>query len=530
MASNDIATLVADPGFTPGIRRLGELLDLVVGGDETLVKHAERAVLRIETQYAERVSTETVARARSASRPARARLTHLVGRLAQEKRDPAGGALAWLMEALADGDPKTRRAAARGLGKLPTTKTIETALATAFDGAENDDDKRAFAAALGKTGGESARSRLEGSEHGRAALIASRELARKAPSAIDTARAPGEPVRIRFHTRSGLESILEEEIGSRFGKARLASPGVVEVELKGPLSEALSVRTATHVGFALAAVERSEDLAADITRVVSSNEALAVFRTFTTRSGTDVPIRFRIVFARGGHRRAIVWRTAELVQAARRELLNDPTESTWEVIVDEVGSKLFLELVPRAYRDERFAYRQDMVAASSHPTIAAALALVAPRRDDDVVWDPFTGAGAELVERARLGKYSRLVGTDVDARAIAAARANLRRAGVEDAALSTADACAFSPEGVTLIVTNPPMGRRVHRGTHADLLERFVTRAADVLVPGGALVWIVPEPRAIRARAEAVGLVLARANSVDMGGFSAELSVYQKKR
>ena len=134
--STDIAALVSDPGFTPGVRRLGDLLELVGGDDETIAKHAERAVLRIETQYSERVAAETVARARGATRPARARLTHLVGRLAHEKRDPEGRALAWLIEALVDGDPKTRRAAARGLGKVPATKQIETALATAFERAQ----------------------------------------------------------------------------------------------------------------------------------------------------------------------------------------------------------------------------------------------------------------------------------------------------------------------------------------------------------------------------------------------------------
>jgi tRNA G10 N-methylase Trm11 len=82
---------------------------------------------------------------------------------------------------------------------------------------------------------------------------------------------------------------------------------------------------------------------------------------------------------------------------------------------------------------------------------------------------------------------------------------------------------------VTLIISNPPMGRRVQRGAHADLLERFVAHAAKVLVPGGALVWLVPEPRRIHERAEAVGLQLQRAVSVDMGGFSAELGVYVKR-
>ena len=49
-----------------------------------------------------------------------------------------------------------------------------------------------------------------------------------------------------------------------------------------------------------------------------------------------------------------------------------------------------------------------------------------------------------------------------------------------------------------LIVTNPPMGRRVQRGTHGELLERFVDHAARVLVPGGVLVWAAPDPASCR--------------------------------
>ena len=82
---------------------------------------------------------------------------------------------------------------------------------------------------------------------------------------------------------------------------------------------------------------------------------------------------------------------------------------------------------------------------------------------------------------------------------------------------------------VDLVITNPPMGRRIERGRHADLLERFVARAAAVLKPGGRLVWLVPEPRAVHTRAAQAGLVLLRAFTVDMGGFPAALSVHEKR-
>lgn len=528
-ATADLVARLSDPGFTPSVRHLGELLDLIGHDDEDVAKSAERAVLRIEAQSAGRVAEESVARARTAERPARGRLTRLTGRLAQGGRDPNGAACAWLIEALADPDLKTRRAAARGLGKLERTDAIEAALAAAYDRATSDDDQRVLALALGKTGGEAARARLAGGGHGRASLIVDRELARQAASVIDPTRTYGQRLRVRFHARSGLEDVVKEELGVRFGKARFVAPGVVEAELDGPLADALQIRTATHVGIPLAPVEKRKDLAKDIVRAIGSADALGIFRAFTS-SQEGAAIRFRLDFTRGGHRRSVVWQVAELVRDAAPELINDPKESTWEVHVDDAGPQVKIELVPRGVADERFAWRADLVAASSHPTIAAALARVAPRHKNDVVWDPFVGAGAELIERARLGPFRHLFGTDIHPSAVEAARANMKRAGLEDmATIEEGDAVTASPEGVTLIVTNPPMGRRVQRGTHAELLERFVSHAARVLVPGGALVWLVPEPRRIRERASSAGLDLERAFTVDMGGFSAELAVYVKR-
>jgi 23S rRNA G2445 N2-methylase RlmL len=527
----DLATSAADAGFTPSVKMLSVLFELFREDDEAIAKDVERAILRIENQYASRVASETVAAAKAAERPARGRLAHLAGRLAQENRDPEGVVVTWLLEALSDADPKTRRAAARAFGKLTLPKsdarsrTIAKALEAAYDAAATDDDKRALALALGKVGSDDVRGRLAGAR-GRVGVIAERELARRVPGAIDPAGAHDGILRVRFHTRSGLEDVLKEELGRAFGKARFVSPGVVEAELEGPLSRALAVRTALHVGFPLEPSAMGDDLAADIVRALCAPASLAIFRAF---SAAGAAIRFRLAFVRGGHRRSVVWRCAELVRAETRELVNDPKESTWEVLVDDVANKLKIELVPRAFTDTRFGYREELVAASSSPVIAAALARIAPRSDADVVWDPFAGAGAELVERALIGPYGRLVGTDVDARAVGAARANVERAGIERVQVEQADACEFAAKDVDVIITNPPMGRRVERGRHADLLERFVAHAANVLVPGGSLVWLVPEPERMRARASASGLDLDRAFTVDMGGFSAELSVWVKR-
>lgn len=531
----DLAARARDPGFTPGLRDLEGLLEIVRDGSEEDARAAIRAALRLDARHGRRVAERTVALAREATRPGRGRLTDLVGRLAAATPSPEGQATcrAFLLEVLSDADPKTRRNAARGLGKQPRTDETERALLDAWDAAPTDDDRRALADALGRIGSAAARERLAGAVGAsaslersatRATLMIERTGARERGATIALARAPDRPTRVRLHARAGLEPLVVEELGAALEPA-VVGEGLVDATLSGPLSEMTSVRTALHVGFPLAPVPAQGELGDAIADALLARPALELLRAFTE---TDGPIRFRLAFLRGGHRRAVTWRCAERIRRSGTELVNDPTASTWEVVVDDHDGVIELELVPRAYEDARFAYRGQVVPASSHPTIAAALARAAPRAAADVVWDPFVGAGVELVERARLGPYGALLGTDLDANAARAARANLSAAGVERARVEVADALAFEPGRVDVILSNPPMGRRVQRGTHGALLARFVERAARLLAPGGALVWIVPEPRRVRRAAEAAGLRVARSLTIDMGGFTAELHVLRK--
>jgi tRNA G10 N-methylase Trm11 len=108
------------------------------------------------------------------------------------------------------------------------------------------------------------------------------------------------------------------------------------------------------------------------------------------------------------------------------------------------------------------------------------------------------------------------------------ARGNLEGAGLA-AHLERADALAFAPEGVTLIVSNPPMGRRASRVSGlADVLDAFVAHATRTLRRGGRLVWIAPWPKRSRTVADRAGLRLDWARSIDMGGFGAEMQRWVK--
>lgn len=537
--SDALLARVRDPSFTPAFRDLPKLIGLLGTDDEKVATAVERAVLRIESAKASRVLEGLVSASKKAVRPARARLAQLIGRLAQKSSDGvARAARLWLVAAVGDSDLKTRRAAMRALGnaKLPAGERapVERALLDALDKSENDDDRRTLAVALGKHGTSAAKEKIAavvGSAKSpatkRAALILDREEGRTQTAAIATTEAAEKPLPIRFHTREGLERVVLMELDPSW-RARIVGPGIVSATLRGPLGRALAVRTALEVGFLIDDIPRDGDLAESVVSGLTSAKALSIFSAFTTPR--DMKVRFRLAWARGGHRRALTWQCAELVREKTHVLLNDPTRSTWEVIVDDAGDHLSLELFPRGFVDERFAYRTETVPASSHPTIAAALALVAPRSADDVVWDPFVGSGAELVERAKLGPCAMLIGTDTDTRAIERARTNLRAAQVK-ASLVRGDATTFEPpRKPTLVLTNPPMGRRVERGQHTDVLSRFLAHASRVLAPGGALVWMAPEPKRIHAVADRVGLPVEKAFMVDMGGFPAALSLHRRHK
>ena len=479
-------------------------------------------------------------RQRVSTAPTRARV-HLLRALA---RLPASGeSVAFLAGALEDDEPRVRRAAVRGLGKARggSAGRAEEALLASWNrlGERMDGpERRAVLEALGKLGAQGALALLEGAgERGRggaegstaaapesdaqfervaarARMRIERSVRRRSGGRIAAERRVDSAIPIVYLVREGLGPILEAEIEELFRADRAvqrsarraaARPRAGRNATRPRLARRHAgagppPRVALAFGFPLGrrTIHDANELAGVIAERITSDEARRIFSTWT--EGT---VRYRLSFRGGGHRRALVFRVASEVSARAPELLNDPTESLWDVIVDDGGENgrrpgdgrarsVSVELLPRAIDDARFAYRTSDVPAASHPTLAAALARVADVRRSDVVWDPFVGSGTELVECALRGSPQALFGTDLDPRALDAARANLTAAGVH-ATLEARSALEFTPRGVTLIVTNPPMGLRVERTKElGETLERFVTHAGAVLQRGGRLVWLSP--------------------------------------
>ena len=171
-------------------------------------------------------------------------------------------------------------------------------------------------------------------------------------------------------------------------------------------------------------------------------------------------------------------------------------------------------------------YRAVGVTAPLRETLAAAMVLLSKYRGRDPFCDPFCGSGTIAIEAALIarnrapgldrsfsaqkwpilpagawmeaadeamdrefdGSYD-IWGGDIDPKAVAIARSNAEKAGVEDLVrFEVADALSFRREApYGRIVTNPPYGERIMEKREAEDLYRGFGRAFRALPDGWTL-------------------------------------------
>ena len=517
---------LAGRGYQPARSELPTLFTLLATVERDDADLVERALGRLP---AAEVGADAVRLFADAKPPLRGRLCKLVGRLAV---DGPPSLREFVIARLTDEDDKTRRNAVIALGKLG--RDAEPALLASWARETSVEMQRSLAASLGKIGGPPSLAVLEG------VVTDDRELRRITDEAllklrrtvirattlghIDPTRSPPEPWPVVAHCRHGLGPVVAEEWAA-FGPVTVEGPERVGAVLGGPLESLWVSRCMLQFAFPL--FRGPAEPGDAVIAALSQPKVRALLSALTVG-----PVRYRIEWADAGHRRGLTFRVAGELGRLAPELQNDPTSSLWEVVVTEHDGECNVEVWPRGLADPRFAWRQAHVPASSHPTIAAALVREAGQRDDDIVWDPFAGAGSELVERAKLGNYLALYGTDRDQGALDLARRNLDSARVLGAHLTVADGCTWvPPEPPTLIITNPPMGRRVlNRHETSGLYQRFLAHADATLAKGGRLVWITPRPQETDNYLTPLGLNVRTRRRIDMGGFWGELQLLSRRK
>jgi 23S rRNA G2445 N2-methylase RlmL len=180
-------------------------------------------------------------------------------------------------------------------------------------------------------------------------------------------------------------------------------------------------------------------------------------------------------------------------------------------------------------------YKLEHLPASLRPTLAAALVRLADARPAQVVLDPMCGAGtilAEQLEAARVNRQRvKVWGGDLEAGAVRAAAANLRRLGSPLLARWDAARLPLPAACVDRVVSNPPFGKQLSRPEEIGPLYRRALAEQDrVLRPGGKAVLLVSDYPALRDAARAVGWKAERQLQVRVLGQRATASVWRKER
>ncbi len=326
---------------------------------------------------------------------------------------------------------------------------------------------------------------------------------------------------VALYCRAGLEDLLLEAARGLKLNARASGRGLVLINMESdaaklkpsPFAMLTSMRFWHEAGFVFSfpPSEGIEKISALIAGPIAK-----VIAPFGTR------IRFDWQATRAGN-----WDLATRLHQAGSTLVNAPREADWDLMIDQDAGRIVAK--PKAWFDLRFDYREKDVPAASHAPLAAALATLAEIRPGEVVWDPFCGAGTEIIEAGLYQPRAVLFGSDIEPKAIEAARHNVRRAGVKaDWFVGDFRANLF-PGTIDIILTNPPLGRRVAPGEARAMADDLIGLAAKRLRPAtGRLVWVAPDAGSAAVTAQRLGLVVVNSRRVDLGGFDAEIQILRK--
>jgi tRNA (guanine6-N2)-methyltransferase len=320
------------------------------------------------------------------------------------------------------------------------------------------------------------------------------------------------------HTQPGFEGIAADEIARRIPGAREIARRVVPDRAGMTIFFAAAagrlgvLRTAEDlfglacyragVGPESAALDKIRGAAREAPLVEAALQA-RVKVSPGTRAGRR--LKFRVIARMAGEHE---FRRVDFQRAVERGIL-ERGDHTWRLEEEDADVEFWATMIDAEFflavrlSDDRMRHREYKAAhrpASLRPASAAAIAWLSEPRDDDVVLDPFCGAGTILIERAQLGRYAMLIGSDRDPAALAAARVNVG-ARYKPIQLENWDAGALplADASVNKIVTNLPWGLRYgSHGENRKLYPIWMREFARVLKGGGVMVMITAEWRLMR--------------------------------
>ena len=148
----------------------------------------------------------------------------------------------------------------------------------------------------------------------------------------------------------------------------------------------------------------------------------------------ELPFYFRIQLKnrmdlekRGSYTKQIAY---QIEQQNKRKLINSTSNYEVELrLIENKEGNYFPLLKLYTLKDNRFAYREEVIASSISPVNAALMVNLAKKylKEDAQILDPFCGVGTMLIERNKLLKANPIYGIEIFQDAIEKARRNTRK-------------------------------------------------------------------------------------------------------
>lgn len=180
-------------------------------------------------------------------------------------------------------------------------------------------------------------------------------------------------------------------------------------------------------------------------------------------------------------------------------------------------------------------YKQEHIAASLRPTVAAAMVRLAGIGQGMTVLDPMCGAGTILAEALTVARHRkggapvRLLGGDIDPHAVFVSTQNLNRLGPVGLARWDARSLPLADASVDRLLCNPPFGKQL--ASEEEILPLYTSLAREwnrVLKPGGRAVLLVMEQKILSAALNPFRWTTVRRLALRVLGQHCVLSVWHK--
>jgi tRNA (guanine6-N2)-methyltransferase len=350
------------------------------------------------------------------------------------------------------------------------------------------------------------------------------------------------------HTQPGFEAIAADEIATRIAGAReITRRGVPDragmTIFFAPAAQKLaSLRTVEDL-FGLAGyraglapeIQSLEKIRAASREAPLVEDALQARVKVSPGARAGRRLKFRVIARMAGEHE---FRRVDFQRAVERGIV-ERTDHTWRLEEEGAEIEFWATMIDSEFfltvrlSDDRMRHREYKAAhrpASLRASAAAALAWASEPREDDVVLDPFCGAGTILIERAHLGKYAMLYGSDRDPGALAAAQINVG-ARYKPIQLENWDAAAIplNDSSVGKIVTNLPWGMRYgSHGENRKLYPEWFREFSRLLKPGGTMVLLTAEWRLMRDLERARKIAPSKVIRVSVLGRPASVYIAKK--